>query len=146
VVDICRFFGVDPVKVFETKDSKYNTVESMQLATLTDTLSPAMAKQEAEYNRKLFVPSLRTTRRIRFDEESLLRADMDSRANYRMKGFQIGTFTIDDNREAAGKTPFNTPMSSTAWVQVNMQPINKLENGTEGSKTPGSGTEPGQNE
>ena len=146
VVDICRFFGVDPVKVYETKDSKYNTVESMQLATLTDTLSPAMAKQEAEYNRKLFVPSLRTTRRIRFDEESLLRADLDSRANYRQKQFQVGTYTIDDNREAAGKTPFNTEMSQTAWVQVNMQPINKLEsNGKDGSQTPGSGTQPDPN-
>lgn len=140
-VDICRFFRVDPVKIYETKDSKYNTVESMQLAFLTDTLSPLMAKQEAELNRKLFVPSLRTTRRVRFDEESLLRADLDSRANYRLKQFQVGTYTIDDNREAAGKTPFNSEMSQTAWVQVNMQPINKLENGKDGSQTPGSGAQ-----
>lgn len=129
IVDICRFFGVDPVKVYETKDSKYNTVESMQLATLTDTIGPHFTKQEAEFNRKLFLPSQRTTRRVRFDEEELLRADLDSRANYRMKQFQVGTFTIDDNREAAGKPPFETELSKTSWVQVNMQPYNKAKDG-----------------
>lgn len=133
VVDICRFFGVDPVKVYETKDSKYNTVESMQLAFLTDTISPHMNSQENELNRKLFLPSQRSTLRCRFDEEQLLRADLDSRANYRMKQFQIGAFTVDDNREAVGKPPFETPESQTSWVQVNMQPINKLSDGNNGT-------------
>lgn len=148
VVDICRFFGVDPVKVYETKDSKYNTVESMQLAYLTDTISPHMHRQETELNRKLFLPSQRSILRCRFDEEELLRADLNSRSNYRMKQFQIGAFTVDDNREAVGKPPFETELSQSAWVQVNMKAINKPqdEGNGNGSPQPGSGTEPNPDE
>lgn len=134
MTDICRFFGVDPTKIFHTKDSKYNTVESMQLAFLTDTISPRFNQHETEFNRKLFLPSLRSTLRVRYDAEDLLRTDLDSKANYRMKMFQVGGYTVDDNRQATNKPKFNTPESSTAWVQVNMQPLNNLKDNGTGTK------------
>ncbi len=124
VVEICRFFGVDPTKVFETKDSKYNTVESMQLAWLTDTVAPYFSRIEAELNRKLFKPSQRKTLRVRYDVEDLLRADMNSLSNYRMKMFQVGGYTVNENRERVGTPTFDDPMANVPFVQVNMQPIN----------------------
>ena len=36
VIDICRFFGVSPVKAFDLSKSSYSTVEATQLAFLTD--------------------------------------------------------------------------------------------------------------
>lgn len=128
VVEICRFFGVDPTKVFETKDSKYNTVEAMQLAWLTDTIAPYFSKIEAELNRKLFLPSLRRTLRIRYDVEDLLRADLNSLSNYRMKMFQIGGYTVNENREKVGTPKFDDPKANTPMVQVNMQAINTSKN------------------
>ncbi|MBA7587557.1 hypothetical protein ES708_29588 [subsurface metagenome] len=116
VVDICRFFGVDPTKVFETKDSKYNTVEAMQLAWLTDTIAPYFSKIEAELNRKLFVPSLRRSLRIRYDVEDLLRADLNSLSNYRMKMFQIGGYTVNENREKVGTPKFDDPKADTPMI------------------------------
>ena len=136
IVEICRFFGVDPTKVFETKDSKYNTVESMQLAWLTDTVAPYFSRIEAELNRKLFLPSQRRSLRIRYDVEDLLRADMNSLSNYRMKMFQVGGYTVNENRERVGTPKFDDPMADVPFVQVNMQPINTKSNG-KGSKKSG---------
>ena len=48
VIDICRFFGVSPVKAFDLSKSSYSTVEATQLAFLTDTLSPLLEKIELE--------------------------------------------------------------------------------------------------
>ena len=53
VIDICRFFGVSPVKAFDLSKSSYSTVEATQLAFLTDTLSPLLEKIELEFERKL---------------------------------------------------------------------------------------------
>ncbi len=124
VVEICRFFGVDPTKVFETKESKYNTVESMQLAWLTDTVAPYFSRIEAELNRKLFRPSERKSLRVRYDVEDLLRVDVASLANYRLKMFQCGGYTVNENRERVGTPKFDDPLADTPFVQVNMKPIN----------------------
>src|SRR3712207_6380754 len=75
VVDICRFFGVSPVKAFDLSKSSYNTIEQMQLAFLTDTLQPLLEKFEEEFERKLYKPSERESIDVRFDTAALLRAD-----------------------------------------------------------------------
>jgi len=129
IPEICRFFGVSPVKVFETRDSKYNTVESMQLAFLTDTAGPEFARLENEFNRKLFGPMRRRSRRIMFEISDLLRADLDSTSNYRRKMTEIGTYTADDNREFVGLPRFNKGASNVPMMPVNLQPVNSKNYG-----------------
>ncbi|GAH02465.1 unnamed protein product, partial [marine sediment metagenome] len=73
VIDICRFFGVSPVKVFDLSQSVYNNIESQNLAFLTDTINPLIHKLENEFNRKLFRPSERSSLRLRYDTNELLR-------------------------------------------------------------------------
>ncbi len=75
VVDICRFFGVSPVKAFDLSKSSYSTVEATELAFLTDTLSPLIEKIEEELERKLYKPSEKASIDVRFDTSALLRAD-----------------------------------------------------------------------
>jgi len=96
----------------------------MQLAWLTDTVAPYFSRIEAELNRKLFLPSQRRSLRIRYDVEDLLRADMNSLSNYRMKMFQVGGYTVNENRERVGTPKFDDPMADVPFVQVNMQPVN----------------------
>ena len=130
IPELCRFFGVSPVKAFETRDSKYNTVESMQLAFLTDTMGPELAMIENEFNRKLFGPIRRRSRRVLFEVSDLLKADLDSTSNYRRKMTEIGGFTADDNREFCGKPKFNSGMSNVPMMPVNIQPVNSKNYGT----------------
>jgi HK97 family phage portal protein len=127
--EICRFFGVNPQKAFDTTASSYNSVEAGQLAFLTDAVAPIAAKIENEFNRKLFLPSERSSVRTRFDTNELLRIDSDSQANYMQKMFQIGAFTTNEIRERIGNELVdggNIPYVAANLMQ--MQPTKKVKN------------------
>lgn len=123
VIDICRFFGVHPSKVFDTSSSTYSNVENYQLAFLTDTLTPLLEKIENEFHRKLFLPSERATIELKFDVANLLRADSLSQADYYTKMYQLGVFTTNEIRQK-----LNLPAVSggdQAFIQVNLMPIDR---------------------
>lgn len=99
VVDICRFFGVSPVKAFDLTNSSYSTVEATQLAFLTDTLAPLMVKLESEFQRKIFKPSELGYIEVHFDQTKLLSADLTSKAQYYNTLYQIGCITPNEIRK-----------------------------------------------
>jgi HK97 family phage portal protein len=99
VVDICRFFGVSPVKAFDLTKSSYSTVEATNLSFLTETLSPLLEKIELEFERKLYKPSEKDSIDVRFDTATLLRADKQSLANYYQTLFNIGVVSPNDIRK-----------------------------------------------
>ena len=128
VIDICRFFGVSPVKAFDLSKSSYNTIEQMQLAFLTDTLSPLLEKFEEEFERKLFKPSEKDSIDVRFDTSALLRADKQSLANYYNILFQIGAISPNEIRRE-----LDLPMiedGDRTFVQVNVQTLDNAVNKT----------------
>lgn len=99
VIDICRYFGVSPVKAFDLSKSSYSTVEATNLSFLTDTLSPLIEKIELEFERKLYKPSERDTIDVRFDTSRLLRADKQSLASYYNTLFNIGVVSCNEIRK-----------------------------------------------
>lgn len=128
VIDICRFFGVSPVKAFDLSKSSYNTIEQMQLAFLTDTLQPLLEKFEEEFERKLFKPSEKDSIDVRFDTSALLRADKQSLANYYNTLFQIGAISPNEIRRE-----LDLPMiedGDRTFVQVNVQTLDNAVNKT----------------
>jgi len=118
VIDVCRFFGVSPVKAFDLSNSSYSTVEATQLAFLTDTLSPLLEKIELEFERKLYKPSERNSIDVRFDTSVLLRADKASLASYYSTLFQIGTITPNEIRKALDLPAIKD--GDHTFVQVNV--------------------------
>ena len=98
VIDICRFFGVSPVKAFDLTHSSYSTVEATNLSFLTDTLSPLLEKLELEFERKLYKTSEKETIDVRFDTSRLLRADKQSLATYYSTLFNIGVVSCNEIR------------------------------------------------
>lgn len=121
VIDICRFFGVSPVKAFDLSKSSYNTIEQMQIAFLTDTLQPLLKKFEEEFNRKIFKPSERCKTEIRFSTAPLLRADKQSLANYYNTLFQIGVITPNEIRKELDMQALDN--GDNSFVQVNVQTL-----------------------
>lgn len=121
VIDICRFFGVSPVKAFDLSKSSYSTVEATQLAFLTDTLAPMLEKIELELKRKIFLPSEKRYIEVKFDTSELLRADMAALAQYTNTMFQNGGMTINENRKKNNLPPVEG--GDTTFVQVNLQPL-----------------------
>lgn len=126
VIDICRFFGVSPVKAFDLSKSSYSTVEATQLAFLTDTLAPLLEKIELEFVRKLYKPSERQNVEVKFDTSALLRADKTSLAEYYNKLFQIGVVTINEVRKALDLPAIDN--GDKSFVQVNIMPLDNAVN------------------
>ena len=98
VIDICRFFGVSPVKAFDLSKSSYSTVEATQLAFLTDTLAPMLENIELELKRKVFRPSERNRVEVKFDTSGLLRADKAAQATWIKTQIEGGLLTINEAR------------------------------------------------
>lgn len=121
VIDICRFFGVSPVKAFDLSNSSYSTVEATQLAFLTDTLTPLIQKIELEFERKLYKPSEKKNIDVRFDTSVLLRADKASLAEYYSKLFSIGVLTVNEIRKELDLQALEN--GDKSFVQVNVQTL-----------------------
>lgn len=123
VIDICRFFGVSPVKAFDLSKSSYSTVEATELAFLTDTLAPLIEKIEEEFERKLYKPSEKENIDVRFDTSALLRADKQSLANYYNTLFNIGVISINEIRRELDLPALDN--GNNTFVQVNIQPLDR---------------------
>ena len=126
VIDICRFFGVSPVKAFDLTNSSYSTVEATQLAFLTDTLAPLLEKIELEFMRKLYKPSEKQNIEVKFDTSALLRADKTSLAEYYNKLFQIGVVTPNEIRKVLDLPAIDN--GDKTFVQVNIMPLDNAVN------------------
>ena len=132
VIDICRFFGVSPVKAFDLSKSSYSTVEATNLSFLTDTLSPLLEKIELEFERKLYKPSEKANIDVRFDTSRLLRADKQSLASYYNTLFNIGVVSCNDIRKEidlpyieGGDAHFVQVNLATLENAVRLQPTDK---------------------
>jgi HK97 family phage portal protein len=118
VIDICRFFGVSPIKAFDMSSSTYANVESYQLGYITDTITPLARKIESEFNRKLYRPSQRNKTKVVLDIEELMSADLDTLAGYYMAMVQCGAYSPNEIRRKR-KMPL-IPDGDKSYVQANM--------------------------
>lgn len=123
VIEICRFFGVSPSKVFDSANLTYSNIESFQLGFLTDTISPLDSKIEAEFNRKLLRPSQRQLTKLNLNINELLRANLDAKANYVNKMFQIGGYTVNEVRKELGLPKYDHINADKPFIQINMASV-----------------------
>lgn len=121
VVDICRFFGVSPVKAFDLSNSSYSTVEATQLAFLTDTLAPLLEKIELEFLIKLYKPSEVSNLEVKFNTSAILRADKQAQAALMRAAVQSGVMTPNEWRREMDLEPL--PDGNKAMIQINMQTL-----------------------
>jgi HK97 family phage portal protein len=128
VIDICRFFGVSPIKVMDYSKSNYSTVEATQLAFLTDTLAPLLTKIEQEFERKLFKPSEKAHIEVRFNTSKLLKADKTALAGYYRELFNIGVLTPNEIRRELDLPAIDG--GDSAYLQINMSTVENIKNNT----------------
>jgi HK97 family phage portal protein len=123
VIDICRFFGVSPLKVFSLENASYNSIEATELAFLNDTLRPLLTKLETELETKLFKPE--DSFDIKFDVSELLRTDKKSQAEYFTKLFNLGVLSPNDIRKELDMNSIDGGDIHVA--QINLTSIKNLE-------------------
>lgn len=121
VLEVCRFFGVHPDKVFAQQGGNYKASEMSQVAFLTDTLQPWLTQIEQEFSTKLLPRSIYNDYRIRFDIEPLMTTDLATKAKYMADTIAIGVRTVNDWRIATGKSPIDngdTPLVSANLIEL----------------------------
>ena len=121
VIEICRFFSVSPVKVFDLSKSSYSTIEATQLEFLNDTLLPVITKFELEINRKVFLRNERRNMKAEFNTSALLRADKASQSAYWNTMFQIGAASPNEIRREINLGKVDG--GDKTFVQVNVQTL-----------------------
>lgn len=133
VLDICRFFGVHPDKVFAQQTSNYKASEMSQVAFLTDTLQPILTLIETEMQVKLIPQELDSYYRINFDIEPLLQTDLITHADYMAKTIAAGVKDVNYWRKKAGQAPVLN--GDKVLVSANLKTLDGLVNENLPTKT-----------
>lgn len=105
VLDICRFYGVHPDKVFAQQNANYKASEMSSIMFLTDTLQPILRRVEAELNYKLIPRSVRNYYKIAFDLAAIYQTDLTTQSTYYKTMEELGVMTPNDIRREKGLTP-----------------------------------------
>ena len=126
VLDIARFFNVNPILLFDNANAKYNNSENAQLDFLNTTLLPIIEKLENEFIRKLILPSQRIQNELRFDLANLLRADQNSQADYYQKLFGLGVVNANYIAKTLNLPKVQGDGGNKFYISTNLQDSNNL--------------------
>lgn len=138
ILEICRFFGVHPDKVFQSSSTNYKASENSQTAFLTDTLLPRLTQIENEFTVKLVPDSMQTSYRIKFNLDNYYQADLTAKSNYMTKTISAGVWTVNEWRRKEGKAPI--PGGDVSFITCNVAPIDSPK--IRGEVTPSTPPDP----
>ena len=116
VLEIARFLGVPPTKLFDIDANSYNTQEQSNLEVATDTLDTWCRSLDMQTDIKILNKQF-GGRRSEIDIYSLFRGDMETRANYFSKLMQTGAISPNEIRLKEGLSPYSG--GSRFWIAVN---------------------------
>jgi len=105
VVDIARFLGVPPIKLFDMDSAKYGNMEQVQLEVATDILDSWARNIESEIDIKL-LKGRRAGKRAELDLYATFRGDMNTRSQYFNRMMQSSAITPNEIREKEGLAPY----------------------------------------
>lgn len=123
VLEICRFYGVHPDKVFAGQSTNYKASEMSQVLFMSDTLQQILKQFSLEFTAKLFVPSQYGRYRIEFSVKDFYNTDLMTLATVTEKNIQAGLQTINEARRERGYPP--VPGGDELLVSANLMPVGK---------------------
>jgi HK97 family phage portal protein len=106
VLEMARFLGVPPSKLYDPTSQKYNNVEQSGLDVANDTISVWAINLEQEVDNKLLVGRY-SSLESKLNIYDLFRADAVTRSNYFSKMVSIGAMTPNQVREQEGLEPYD---------------------------------------
>lgn len=101
VIEVARFLGLPPTKLFDTEASTFNNQENSNLEVATDTLDSWCRNLEMEADIKILKYRY-NGRRSELDLYQVFRGDMEARANYFSKMMQTASLTPNEIRRKEG--------------------------------------------
>ena len=129
-IQLCRFFNISPVKVFDFDNVSYSTLEQTSMSYLQDTILPFTQLMEDEFNLKLFRPSQVGKFSIDFDYSVLVQTDNTSEAEYYNKLLTNGILSINDIRTKLGYEPIPEEDGGDAhFIQISYGTVKNVVDG-----------------
>lgn len=125
VLEIARFLGLPPTKLFDGESATYNNIEHSNLEVAVDTLDAWARNLEVEADVKLLSNS-RSGKRTEMDLYSVFRGDMKTRGEYFTKRMQTGSITPNQIRELEGDAPYD--QGDRYYIATNnYTPVDKMD-------------------
>lgn len=125
VLEICRFFGVHPDKVFAGQSQNYKASEMSNVSFLSDTLMPKLRKIETSFTAKLIGEYLFSKMKIEFDIEPIYQTDLTTMGNYIEKTVQNGIYTPNYWRAKKNQQPKEG--GDQLFISCNVAPVNSAK-------------------
>lgn len=125
VLDIARFLGLPPTKLFDVVAAKYANVENSNLEVATDTLDSWATNFEMEADIKL-LGSRYGGRYTAMDLYDIFRGDMTTRATYFKAMISIGAITPNQIRAREGLAPYKD--GDNYYIATNnLTPVDRMD-------------------
>ena len=125
VVEIARFLGVPPTKLFDTQAATYNNTENANLEVVTDTLDAWAKRFESEADIKLLNGQF-AGRKCELDLYAVSRGDMETRAKYFNTMIQMGAITSNEIRQKEGWAPYSDG-DKFYIASNNLSPVDRVD-------------------
>jgi HK97 family phage portal protein len=106
VLEIARFLGLPPTKLFDSDSAKFNNIEHANLEVATDTLDTWARNLESEADMKL-LSGRHSDKRTELDLYAVFRGDMNTRSQYFSRMMQSGAITPNEIRTKEGLAPYD---------------------------------------
>ena len=129
VIQICRFFNVSPLKVFDYSHMSYSSLEQVSLSYLQDSVLPYTQLLEDELNKKLFRPSEVGQLYVDFDFTQMLTTDKKTEAEYYRTLITNGLVTVNEAREKLGFTPLDGDEYNETFMQLSYGTVKNISEG-----------------
>lgn len=125
VLEMARFLGVPPTKLFDVTAATYSNVENANLEVATDTLDAWAVNFEMEADVKLLSNRF-NGRFTELDLYSVFRGDMKTRADYFKALMSVGAITPNQIRAREGMAPYKE--GDNYYIATNnFTPVNRMD-------------------
>lgn len=125
IPELCRIWRISPHMIADLERATNNNIEQLSLEFIMYTMAPYFRRFE-ERMRELFKPADRQRFYVRFNYESLLRADSESRGKLYAQMLQNGVFSRNEVRILENRNRVEGKGMDDYTVQSNMAPIGDL--------------------
>ncbi len=126
VLEIARFLGVPPTKLFDVTASTYSNVEQSNLEVATDTLDTWATNLELEADVKLLSNRF-GGRYTDIDLYAIFRGDMKSRSDYYKAMLSIAALTPNQIREREGMPGYGEDGDNYFIATNNYTPVSRMD-------------------
>lgn len=126
VLEIARFLGIPPTKLFDVTASTYSNVEQSNLEVATDTLDAWAKNLELEADVKI-LNNRYGGRFTDIDLYEIFRGDMESRSKYFKDMLSIGAMTPNQVRAREGLPGYGSVGDNYYIATNNFTPVNRMD-------------------